>query len=162
MKSLNARSTLSGGPRPARAVVEGRISRLPRMLRLRASGAPLRMLVLAGLLFLAACASSAANTTTSGLYGQVTIGPMCPVMQANVPCPDKPYQATITVLSQNRARVTQFTTDAQGTFKIGLKPGAYILVPESPNVMPSAGEQAVTVQAGLFTQVNISYDSGIR
>lgn len=117
---------------------------------------------LIGLLFLTACAASAANTTTSGIYGQATIGPMCPVMQANVPCPDKPYQAAITVLNQSRAKVTRFTTDAQGNFKIGLKPGAYILVPESPKVMPHAGEQTVTVQAGQFTPVTISYDSGLR
>ena len=122
----------------------------------------LRAYTLICLLLLTACASSAANTTTSGIYGQVTIGPACPVMQVGVPCPDKPYQATVAVLNQSRSRVTQFTTDAQGSFKVGLKPGTYLLVPESPGVMPRAGEQTVTVTAGQFTQVNIVYDSGIR
>ena len=110
----------------------------------------------------ATCASSVANTTTSGIFGQVFIGPVCPVVQVNNPCPDKPYQATIIVLDSNRNQVTRFQTDAQGNFKIGLKPGTYILAPQSPNVMPSASEQTVTVTSGLFTQVTITYDSGIR
>ena len=113
-------------------------------------------------LTLAACASSATNTTASGIEGQVLIGPMCPVMQAGVPCPDQPYQATITVLDENRKKVTDFQSDAQGNFKIGLKPGTYILVPESPNHMTRAGEQTVPVVEGQFIRVMITYDSGIR
>ncbi|OGO46895.1 MAG: hypothetical protein A2W37_17130 [Chloroflexi bacterium RBG_16_63_12] len=113
-------------------------------------------------LLLAACASSATHTTTSGVEGQVLIGPMCPVMQAGVPCPDQPYQATITVLDENRKKMTDFQSDAQGNFKIGLKPGTYILVPESPNHMTRAGEQTATVIEGQFIRVTINYDSGIR
>ena len=113
-------------------------------------------------LTLAACASSATNTTTSGIEGQVLIGPMCPVMQANIPCPDQPFQATITVLDENRNKVTDFQSDAQGNFKIGLKPGTYILVPESTNAMTHAGEQTVTVIEGQFIRVTVNYDSGIR
>jgi len=112
--------------------------------------------------FLIACSSSATNTTTSGIYGQVTLGPVCPVVQANQPCPDQPYQAAIEVLDSNRNHVASFQTDAQGNFKVGLKPGDYILVPQSPNVMPHASEQTVTVQANILTQVTIVYDSGIR
>ena len=113
-------------------------------------------------LTLAACASSATNTTTSGIEGQVLIGPMCPVMQANIPCPDEPFQATITALDENRDKVTQFASDAQGDFKIGLKPGTYILVPEAANAMTRAGEQTVTVIEGQFVRVTLHYDSGIR
>ena len=124
----------------------------------------LRLLLLACTLtyFLFACTSSATSTTTSGIYGQVTLGPVCPVEQLNNPCRDKPYQATIEVLDSNRNQVTSFQTDAQGNFKIGLAPGAYILVPQSPGIMPHAGEQTVSVSANLFTQVTIVYDSGIR
>jgi len=113
-------------------------------------------------LLLAACASSATNTTASGIEGQVLIGPMCPVMQEGVPCPDQPYQATIAVLDENRKKVTDFQSDAQGNFKIGLKPGTYILVPESPNHMTRGGEQTATVIEGQFIRVTITYDSGIR
>lgn len=113
-------------------------------------------------LFLAACASAATGATTSGVYGQATIGPMCPVERPGVPCPDKPYQGQIAVLDSNRNPVTKFETDAQGNFKIGLKPGTYFLVSASPNGYPFAQEQAVTVTAGLFTRVSLQFDSGIR
>jgi hypothetical protein len=115
-------------------------------------------------LLLAACASTATavRTTTSGLEGQVLIGPMCPVVQEGVPCPDQPYQATITALDEKRNKVTQFASDAQGNFKVGLKPGTYLLVPESPDGFTRAGEQTVTVIEGQFVRVTINYDSGIR
>jgi hypothetical protein len=111
---------------------------------------------------LTACASSAANTTTSGVEGQVLIGPMCPVVQIGNPCPDKPFQATITVLDKSRRKVINFQSDAQGNFKVGLKPGTYILAPESTNAMTRAAEQTVTVIEGQFIRVAIHYDSGIR
>ena len=113
-------------------------------------------------LTLSACASSAANTTTSGVEGQALIGPMCPVMQIGNPCPDKPFQATITVLDKSRRKVIDFQSDAQGNFKVGLKPGTYILVPASTNAMTRAPEQTVTVIEGQFIRVAIHYDSGIR
>ena len=46
-------------------------------------------------LFLACKSEEEAPPLTSGIEGQVLIGPMCPVVQAGTPCPDKPYQATI-------------------------------------------------------------------
>ena len=113
-------------------------------------------------LTLSACASSATDTTTSGIEGQVLIGPMCPVMQEGVPCPYQPLQATITVLDEDRHKVTDFQSDAQGNFKIGLKPGTYILVPGAANAMTHAGEQTVTVVEGQFIRVTVNYDSGIR
>jgi hypothetical protein len=101
--------------------------------------------------------------TDSGIEGQVTIGPTCPVMQINDPCPDRPYQATLTILSGfSHLRVIQFQTDANGYFRVALSPGEYILHPESPNSMPHAGDQNFTVQGHEFAQVSISYDSGIR
>ena len=123
---------------------------------------PSHLLACTLICFLIACASPATSTASSGLTGQVTLGPVCPVQQANNPCPDQPYQATVVVLDSNRKQVTQFQTDAQGNFKINLAPGAYTLVPRSPGVMPHAPEQTVTVIQNTFTQVTIVYDSGIR
>jgi hypothetical protein len=101
--------------------------------------------------------------TDSGVEGRVTIGPTCPVMQINDPCPDRPYQATLTVLSgSSHLRVIQFQTDANGYFRVALSPGEYIMHPESPNIMPHATDENFTVQQHEFAQVNVSYDSGIR
>ncbi|MEP7137599.1 MAG: carboxypeptidase-like regulatory domain-containing protein, partial [Chloroflexota bacterium] len=101
-------------------------------------------------------------SSDSGIEGQVFIGPNCPVVQVGQECPDQPYQATLTVNNSNGRKIVQIQTDVEGRFKIPLDPGKYILHPESPNVMPSAGEQTFTVEAGKFTQVTVNYDSGIR
>jgi len=103
-----------------------------------------------------------ATPADSGIEGQVLIGPMCPVVQVGQECPDQPYQATLTVNGPDGRKIVQFQSDAQGRFKIPLAPGDYILHPESPNGIPSAGEQSFRVEAGKFTQMVVNYDSGIR
>jgi hypothetical protein len=114
------------------------------------------------IILLATCSIQEAAPTDSGLEGQVFMGPMCPVLQQGQPCPDQPYQATLAVNSLDGKKITQVQTDQQGRFRIALKPGAYILHPESPNVMPFAGEQIFRVEAGRFTQLTVNYDSGVR
>ena len=117
------------------------------------------------LIWLTACSITPLPDGTSGIEGQVLIGPNCPVVGPNDPdCADKPYQATLTVLNASGQKVTQFTTDIDGKFRINLNPGDYILHPESPNgiSLPAAQEQPFTVIAGQFTQLTVSYDSGIR
>lgn len=113
------------------------------------------------ILLLATCSAEPASTT-SGVEGQVFIGPVCPVVQEGQECADRPYQATLIVNNSNGREIVKVQTDEQGRFKIPLEPGEYILQPESPNVMPYAAEQVFVVEAGKFTQVNITYDSGIR
>jgi len=112
-------------------------------------------------LLLTAC-SQTPQPLDSGIEGTVTIGPMCPVMQDNVACLDQPYQATLTVLSTSGEEITQFQTDEQGLFKVELASGDYVLHPESPNGLPSAADIAFAVKEHQFTQLEISYDSGIR
>jgi hypothetical protein len=114
------------------------------------------------IILLATCSLQEAAPADSGVEGQVFIGPMCSVIQEGQFCPDQPYHATLTVDSPNGQKITQVQTDQQGHFRIALKPGDYILHPESPNVMPFAGEQLFRVEADRFTQLTVHYDSGIR
>lgn len=113
------------------------------------------------ILLLTACTPSP-TPTDSGIEGQVFIGPMCPVVQEGQECADQPYQALLTVLSPDGREIVQVQTDEQGRFKIPLAPGEYILRPESPDVLPFASEQPFVVEAGRFTQITVTYDSGIR
>jgi hypothetical protein len=106
--------------------------------------------------------SATARPGQTGIQGQVLIGPVCPVARAEAPCPDKPYQATITVLDQNHNPVTSLQSDAQGRFQVALAPGTYVLRPESPGAMPHAPEQTIVVTGNGYTAVTITYDSGIR
>src|SRR5258706_2009986 len=117
------------------------------------------------LISLIACSVTPTPDGSSGIEGQVLLGPTCPVVQPDDPaCADKPYQATLSILAASGQKISQFTTDAEGKFRISLNPGDYILVPESPNssALPIGREQSFTVIAGQFTQLSISYDSGIR
>jgi major membrane immunogen (membrane-anchored lipoprotein) len=126
------------------------------------------MLILA-LILLSTCASPDITPAplsalpNSGLEGQVLIGPTCAgPARVGSNCEDQPFQAVITVNSPKGERIVQIQTNKEGRFKIPLAPGEYILHPESPSVMPFAGEQTVTVEIGKFTQVVVNYDSGIR
>jgi hypothetical protein len=107
--------------------------------------------------------TSAAGNETSGIEGQVLLGPACPgPVSVDKPCPDKPYQATILVKDQNGKTITQFQCDPNGKFRVSLSPGTYTLHPESSGAYPRAADQTVAVKPGQFTQVQITYDSGIR
>lgn len=102
------------------------------------------------------------TVTDSGIEGQVFIGPMCPVMREGEPCPDQPFQATITILNPNGKEVARVESDAQGHFVVDLEPGTYTLRPEPGEGIAHASEQSVTVSEGRFTQAIVNYDSGIR
>jgi hypothetical protein len=123
----------------------------------------LRYFLLAALLVVLTVGCSPRIPENTGMAGYVLIGPVCPVEQLNKPCPDKPYQATLSVLdANNRRTIVKFQTDANGYFHQALGPGTYILHPESPGVMPVAPEQTFSVLSGQFTQLTVTYDSGIR
>jgi hypothetical protein len=107
--------------------------------------------------------ASAGSLGESGVQGQVTIGPACPgPLRDDNPCPDRPYQATITVLDQENKEVTQVQCDADGNFRIALPPGTYTLHATPDTGYPRSNDQTVTVEKGQFTQLNIVYDSGLR
>ncbi|MEW6093793.1 MAG: hypothetical protein AB1531_07515 [Chloroflexota bacterium] len=66
------------------------------------------------------------------------------------------------ILTESGNQVIRFQTDEQGVFKVELAPGDYILHPESPNGLPYAADIPFTVEEHQFTQLEVSYDSGIR
>ena len=121
-----------------------------------------RILVILLLLFLAACSGPIPANT--GVQGQVFIGPMCPAVQRANPCPDRPYPAILSILTPQGKNIKRFTADIDGRFQFALAPGSYILRPENPaNLpLPVAPEQSFSVIAGHFTQLKVTYDSGIR
>lgn len=101
--------------------------------------------------------------TTSGIVGLVLIGPMCPVMTLDDPCPDRPFAATIFVRDAEGRFLCEAASGDDGRFTIGLTPGSYQLDPvDGPAGLPYAVSQLVTVLPGQYTEVTIGYDSGIR
>ena len=116
------------------------------------------------LLVLAACESGDAlgPGAAQGIDGLALVGPQCPVETSEDPCPDLPHQAWIDVLKADGEFVTRVQSDNDGRFRVGLRPGSYVLDPESGNPFPVASEMDVRVQEGLFTQVTVHFDTGIR
>lgn len=111
-----------------------------------------------------ACGDGAAGDGTSGIEGRVTIGPQCPVMQEGSPCPDAPYVATVRVL-RDGATVATGRSGQDGSFRISVAPGEYVVdaVPLEENGIAMVRVQPrVVVMAGGYTQVDLSFDSGIR
>jgi hypothetical protein len=107
----------------------------------------------------------AANNTEgrseSGITGQVSIRPVRPHATygtSNI----MPYQAKIEVFDSSGRMLTAIETDPNGTFRIPLPPGKYVLRPQSPGPYPRASEQTVVVSPRNFSQVRVVYDSGIR
>ena len=100
----------------------------------------------------------------SGIERVITLGPLCPVMQAGVPCPDRVYAATLALLDASGREVDRVTSGADGHYRLMVAPGQYTLVPQSPPglPLPFADPIAVDVVAGSWTTLDVAYDSGIR
>jgi len=119
-------------------------------------------LVIAGVLVLAACGSPPPADT--GVEGQVTIGPTCPVVQVGQDCPDQPYAADLTVANTQGKIIVRASADADGQFRIALAPGDYVLEAKASegSPFPAAATFPFTVQEGIWTRLDLTLDSGIR
>lgn len=128
-------------------------------------GTGTRVLVgLAALLTLAGCGAQdlLGPEAPQGIDGIVLLGPQCPVASQEDSCPDLPYQAWIVLRRSDGCRVTRVRSDENGRFRVGLRPGSYVLDPQSGSPFPVAAEQEVVVEAGRYTEVLVSFDTGIR
>ena len=97
-----------------------------------------------------------------GIEGTVLIGPQCPVQSLENPCPDLPYEASIEIRVRGGGSVTHVRSGADGTFRVGLRPGFYSLRPEEGDPFPTAQPQDVEVVRGAYSEVTINFDTGIR
>ena len=91
-------------------------------------------------------------------------GPLCPVESADSPCPAKPIAADITVSTPTGTTVTSWTSNAKGSFRIGLGPGSYVLTARAPGPGGFGVSKPVDVVVvlGRYTHVDLMVDSGIR
>ena len=118
-------------------------------------------------ILLAACYTvTEVVSVTSGIEGQVLLGPLCPVVRDEMPCPDQGFQATVEIWTADRTEmVGKFVSDGLGHFRVSLLPGHYILVPQRPesdSPYPTASPLEATVEADAWTILTIPYDKGIR
>src|SRR5438093_5817880 len=103
------------------------------------------------------------GAATSGIEGQVLLGPTCPVEREGMPC-EEPYEATIVVWDAARTtRVLTFDSGDDGRFHAALSPGEYYIEPQGDaQGLPRPEPQTVTVPADTFVSVTLRYDTGIR
>ena len=116
---------------------------------------------------LSGCATPAADDTSaepvagpSGITGIVLVGPECRRPSEASPCL-VPYQARLVVLDPEGRVVGEVTSGPDGTFRLELPPGDYVIQP-SPggDPFPRAEARSITVVAGEMSEVEIDYERG--
>ncbi len=137
------------------------MARMPASVRTFRAGALLAALGLAGLL--AACGGGGPPADT-GVEGIVTVGPMCPVVQAGQECPDAPYAASLTVVLASGRIVARASAADDGSYRIALDAGDYLLQAEASDggPFPASAGYPFSVLEGAWTRVDVTLDSGIR
>jgi hypothetical protein len=102
----------------------------------------------------------------SGIAGRVVAGPTCPV--ETVPpqprCAPRPLMASMRIRRVGHLSLRVVRSGADGRFRDWLAPATYVVQPLPVNgslPRPPAPIQ-VQVRAGRFTNITITYDTGIR
>jgi len=134
---------------------------VPARVRRAGAGAWLAAIVLAGVI--TACGGGGPPADT-GVEGTVTIGPMCPVVQVGQECPDAPYAARLTVLLATGKTVARASAAADGSYRIPLEAGDYLLQaePSDGGPFPASAGYPFSVLEGAWTRLDVTLDSGIR
>jgi hypothetical protein len=99
-------------------------------------------------------------TGPSGIVGIVLVGPECRRPSEASPCL-VPYQARLVILDPDGDVVGEVSSAPDGTFRLELPPGDYVIQP-SPggDPFPRAEARSITVVAGEMSEVEIDYERG--
>lgn len=101
--------------------------------------------------------------TTTGVHGQVTAGPTCPVEREDQPCPPSPVRDTrIDALGAGERVAGSAVTDDDGRYAITLEPGDYTLRVVVDGMFPSCPDTPVRITGGPPATADIDCDTGIR
>lgn len=99
-----------------------------------------------------------------GIRGIVLLGPNCPVVQADEPCPDTPYQTELVATTADGTNVVKrFSSNASGEFEVNLAVGSYAIRSPNPGGLPYCStNEPFTVTAEARTEIQVFCDTGIR
>jgi hypothetical protein len=102
--------------------------------------------------------SAQGSTVKSGLYGKVTRGPITPICVAEQPC-SGPAAGVVMVFSRSGREAARTRTAADGTYRVALTPGSYVVrVLQGRPIDPAT----TWVPRGHFRHIDFSIDTGIR
>lgn len=117
---------------------------------------------------IAVCAAgvlgSCAVPAKSGISGHVTVDAGCPETIDSTACAEFPLPARISLKDASGATVGETTSNDQGEFQLDLAAGTYELHASNLTGLtsPAAAPEQVVVATGFFTEVKVSFDSGVR
>jgi hypothetical protein len=106
----------------------------------------------------------ATKVAETGIQGRVTVSPIRPgpvKKESEFPSAAPLSNARFRITS-NQLVVTTFTTDAQGQFRVDLKPGHYSVLLAENRFPKPCGPFEIDVEAGKMTDVEWRCDSGMR
>jgi len=98
-----------------------------------------------------------------GIRGAVMTGPVCGVesFPPDPACADRKIAASLMVERLDASRPgRKFSSNVTGQFEISLPPGRYRI--RSTTALPRCQSDEIVVSPGVFTDVSIRCDSGIR
>ena len=98
-----------------------------------------------------------------GLTGETRVGPVSPVSRPGQQN-DKPYAAVLQVLRLDGGLAATVKSSADHGFAVALPAGAYVVEPlgTTPAFPRAAAPFGITVAPGVWQDVRVVYDSGIR
>jgi hypothetical protein len=102
------------------------------------------------------------GTTTSGLRGLVTRGPITPVCLEDQPC-DKPAANVRLFFVRGGRQIASVRTARDGTYRLTLAPGSYgVRLAQRPVLGQFVSPAKVLVLRGRYRHVDFHIDTGIR
>lgn len=124
------------------------------------------MRVAIGTLFLALVLAGAAGarttTSSSGLRGIVTRGPITPVCAVEQPCTGPARNVTL-LFSRNARVMGRAVTNDEGRYRVRLPAGLYsVRRPGAVTIGRGLEPDHARVRAGRFMRVDFFIDTGIR
>lgn len=111
-----------------------------------------------------ALGSCATVPQRSGIRGHTNVDGGCPVIIESTSCRDIPLPARISIKDSRGTTVAETSSNDQGEFRMDLPPGPYEVraVNLTGAPLPSALPEHVVVGTGTFTDVIVTFDSGVR
>lgn len=100
----------------------------------------------------------------TGIEGVITVSPTRPgPIRAGSDIPNAaPLPNAIFSVENEKGKVTSFTTDNQGRFRVSLKPGHYVIALAEHRFPRPCGPFAIDVEPAKMTKVEWRCDTGMR
>jgi hypothetical protein len=121
-----------------------------------------RLRIILALLVLSSAQTQSQSPT--GIEGVITVSPIRPgPIRAGSDVPTAvPLPNAVFTVGNEKGKVTSFTTDSDGWFRISLKPGHYVIVLAEQRFPRPCGPFDVDVVSGKMTKVEWRCDTGMR